>query len=909
MENQSWHATDSKLVLERLRSDPFRGLSPDEVKRRLTEFGHNELRKEEKISPSALFLNQFKNLLIIILLVAVVLSILVGEVLDAAMIGAIVILSALLGFFQEYKAEQALEALKKMLSPTITVLRDGKEEDVPSKSLVPGDILLLEAGDKIPADARLLEVRSLDCDEAPLTGESVPVRKDTAPLSLDIPVSDRNNMIYAGTIVTYGRGKAIVAATGMNTEFGKIAEEVASAELKKTPLEKRTDEIGRWLGIISFSICFVVAGVSSAREAIFGRISMKFLIDSVMFAVALAIAAVPEALTAIVTGALAIGMHQMAKRNALVRRMPAVETLGCATVICSDKTGTLTKGQMTVRRIFTADSLIEVTGAGYEPAGEFKGLKDSSMQDTGPLPMLLRGALLCNDSLLEETGGKWTIKGDPTEGALVVAAVKAGLHARETRLSYPRIEEIPFSSERKRMTTVHKVSDGTIIAFMKGAPEEILGRCSALATAEGIRPLRAEDREAALRANREMAQAALRVLGLAFRQMPAEMSRFGEEDEKGMVFLGLAGMMDPPREEAVEAVRTCKKIKIKTVMITGDHEITARAIAKEIGIYEEGDLVLDGEKLAKMPVEELERIVDKVTVYARVSPIDKLKIVRAWKSRGEVVAMTGDGVNDAPALKQADIGIAMGITGTEVTKDASDLVLSDDNFATILKAIERGRWIYDNIKKYLTYLLRCNITEVAVIGGIVLIKGPDYLPLLAAAILYINLVTDGLPALALGIAPADPDIMERPPRDPKESVFSREVIVFILMALLIETPFLYFLFFHDFSDIAQARTEIFFLFIVVELVIALNFRSLRFSIFKVPPHRWLVLAILSQLILSAVLIQFPSVRKSFGILRPDLRMIGIIVGFSLFVFLAMEIAKALLKRRLTRASDSATPSP
>jgi len=904
MENNAWHSIDTEQVLKHLQSDPHRGLTPDEVSLRQGKFGYNELKKEEKVSPLALFLNQFKNLLIIILLIAIVLSFAVGEVLDAAMIGAIVILSALLGFIQEYKAEQALETLKKMLSPTITVLRNGKEEETPSRNLVPGDIMLLEAGDKIPADARLLEVRSLNCDEAALTGESVPVRKATSALPQDIPVSDRKNIVFAGTIVTYGRGKAIVTSTGMNTEFGKIAEEVASAEPKKTPLEKRTEEIGKWLGILAFSICFLVAGVSAIREAIFGHISMKFLIDSTMFAVALAVAAVPEALTAIVTGALAIGMHQMAKRNALVRRMPAVETLGCATVICSDKTGTLTKGEMTVRRIFAAGRLTEVTGAGYEPVGEFKGLKDSSIPDTGPLGMLLRGALLCNDASLEEEAGKWSIKGDPTEGALVVAAAKAGIHVAETRLAYPRIEEIPFSSERKRMTTIHQESDAGIIAFIKGAPEEILNRCCSFLTDEGIRPFSAKDKDAASRANREMALAALRVLGVAFRRMPSEISRFGEEDEKDMVFLGLAGMMDPPREEAIEAVRICKKVKIKTVMITGDHEITARAIAKEIGIYEEGDVVLTGEILAKMPEEELESIVDRVTVYARVSPIDKLKIVRAWKARGEIVAMTGDGVNDAPALKQADIGIAMGITGTEVTKDASDLVLSDDNFATILKAIERGRWIYDNIKKYLTYLLRCNITEVAVIGGIVLIKGPDYLPLLAAAILYINLVTDGLPALALGIAPSDPDIMERPPRNPKESVFSRDVIIFILMALIIETPFFYLLFFHDLNAIAQARTEIFFLFIVVELVIALNFRSLRFSVFKVPPHRWLVLAILSQLILSAVVIQFPSVRESFGILKPTLPMLGLILGFSFFVFLAMEIVKALLRKRLAQAYGS-----
>jgi Ca2+-transporting ATPase len=897
MESKAWHALGAERVLDILKSDAERGLAPEEVKLRLDRSGPNELRKEEKVSPLALFLNQFKNILIVILLVAVLLSVLVGEVMDAAMIGAIIMVSALLGFFQEYKAEKALEALKKMLSPTITVLRDGKEEDVPSKYLVPGDILLLESGDKIPADARLLEARSLDCLEAALTGESVPVRKDTSVLRPDIPVGDRKNMIFAGTIVTYGRGKAVVTATGMRTEFGKIAEEVASAEPKKTPLEKRTAEIGRWLGVTAFSICVLVAGVRTLKEAVIGQVSASFLLESVMFAVALAVAAVPEALAAIVTGALSIGMHQMAKRNALVRRMPAVETLGCATVICSDKTGTLTKGEMTVRKIFTGGGPVDVTGAGYEPRGEFQGVGELSGNAARPLLLLLRGALLCNDASLEDMEGNWTIKGDPTEGALVVAAVKAGLHARETRLAYPRAEEIPFSSERKRMTTVHKAGDGTITAFMKGAPEEILGRCSSLMTSEGIRPLGAEDREAVLKANREMARAALRVLGLAFRELPPESSRFGEEDERDMVFLGLAGMMDPPREEAIEAVRTCRRIGIKTAMITGDHELTARAVAQEIGIYKEGDLVLTGEKLAGMPTEDLENIVDRVTVYARVSPIDKLKIVRAWKARGEVVAMTGDGVNDAPALKQADIGIAMGITGTEVTKDASDLVLSDDNFATILKAIERGRWIYDNIKKYLTYLLRCNITEVVVIGGIVLIKGPDHLPLLAAAILYINLVTDGLPALALGIAPPDPDIMERPPRPPGESVFSRDVLVFILMALLIETPFFYFLFFHDFSDIAQARTETFFLFIVVELVIALNFRSLRFSVFRVPPHRWLVLAILSQLILSILLIRLPSVRDAFGVLIPSLGTIAVILGFSGFVFLAMETVKAFLRRR------------
>ncbi|MEW6162828.1 MAG: cation-translocating P-type ATPase [Nitrospirota bacterium] len=900
MKKAIWHSMEASQVLKEVDTDTHRGLTEDEVKSRLEKYGYNELRKEERVSPSSIFINQFKNTLIIILLIAIALSVLIGEALDAAIISLIVIFSALLGFIQEYRAERALEALKKMLSPTITVLREGKEEEVPSRELVPGDILLLEAGDKIPVDARLIEVRSLKCDEAPLTGESIPVKKDIKPLERDMPVSDRRNMVFAGTIVTYGRGKAVVTSTGMNTEFGKIAEEVAAAESKKTPLEKRAEEIGKWLGIIALTICFLVAGISAVREALDGKIDMEFIITAVMFAVALAVAAVPEALAAIVTGTLAIGMHQMAKRNALVRKMPAVETLGCTTVICSDKTGTLTKGEMTVRRIFTGGRLIEVTGVGYEPRGDFKCMGETL---SPPWPssqhLFLQGGLLCSDAILEKKEGKWFIKGDPTEGALVVAAAKAGLHQAEMRLENPRIEEIPFSSERKRMTTIHQTQDGKRVAFMKGAPEVVLERCSHILEESGIRELLEAEKAHILKVNKEMAQAALRILGVAYKEPPEETIIYGEDEvEKDMVFLGLVGMMDPPREEAIEAVKVCKDVKIRTIMITGDHELTAVAIAREIGIYKEGDLVLTGEELERMSDEEFKRIVDKVTVYARVSPIDKLKIVRAWKSKGDVVAMTGDGVNDAPALKHADIGIAMGITGTEVTKDASDMVLSDDNFATIVKAIERGRWIYDNIKKYLTYLLRCNITEVVVIGGVVFVLGPEYLPLLPAAILYINLATDGLPALALGVAPPDPDIMQRPPRDPKEGVFSRDVRAFILLALVIETPFFYFLFFHKLSDMANARTEIFFLFIIIELVIALNFRSMRYSIFKVPPHKWLLAALAWELTLVAILIQLPSVRHAFGILKPSASDLGIILGFGVFVFASMEVIKAILRKKV-----------
>lgn len=902
MSQPVWHSIEAAQVLKELGTDLHNGLTKGEVTSRLEKYGYNELKKEERISRFTIFVNQFKNILIIILLIATLLSALVGELLDAGIILVIIIFCTVLGFIQEYRAEQALEALKKMLSPTITVLRDGKEEEIPSKELVPGDVLLLEAGDKIPADARLIEAHSLKCDEAPLTGESIPVGKDLRVLPEKVPVGDRKNMVLTGTIVTYGRGKAVVTATGMKTEFGKIAEEVTAVETEKTPLEKRTQEIGKWLGIIAVGICVLVAGISIVREALSGKIDFPFIVTMVMFAVSLAVAAVPEALAAIVTGTLAIGMHQMAKRNALVRKMPAVETLGCTTVICSDKTGTLTKGEMTIRRIYAGEDVIEVAGVGYVPEGIFKSGKSGSntvdINSHQPLKLLLQAGLLCNDSVLEEKEGKWFIKGDPTEGAFVVAAAKSGIHQTETRLENERLEEIPFSSERKRMTTVHQMQDGKRIAFMKGAPEIVLERCTSITDKDGKKALTEQDRIKILHTNEEMAQGALRVLGVAYREVSEALVCIEEGIECDMTFIGLVGMMDPPREEAVEATKICKQVHIKPIMITGDHKLTAVAIAKEIGFYTEGDMVLTGEELEKMSDEEFEKIVDKVTVYARVSPMDKLKIVKAWKKRGEVVAMTGDGVNDAPALKHADIGIAMGITGTDVAKEAADMVLSDDNFATIIKAIEQGRWIYDNIKKYLTYLLRCNITEVVVIGGVVLVLGPQYLPLLPAAILYINLATDGLPALALGVAPPDPDIMQRPPRDPKESVFSWDVRAFILMAILIEIPFFLFLFFHELTDITHARTEMFFLFIIIELIIAFNFRSMRYSIFKAPPHKWLIIAIVWELILIIGLIQIPSIREAFGIIKPSITDIGIILGFGIIVFISMEGIKAILRKKM-----------
>ncbi|MGD8351748.1 MAG: HAD-IC family P-type ATPase, partial [Nitrospirota bacterium] len=744
------------------------GLSSQEAEKRLEEHGPNELKHEERPSAFSLFMGQFKNVLIIILLIATGLSLVVGETVDALIIAIIVVFSAGLGFFQEYRAEKAIEALKRMLQATITVIRDGREQEVETVRLVPGDILALEAGVRVPADGRVIESSSLRCDEAPLTGESAPVSKNTENISGDVPVPDRTNMVYTGSIITYGRGRAVVTTTGMDTEFGKIAREVAAVKTEKTPLERRTEEIGKWLGLAALGICALVIGVSTVREVSAGAFSLEHAITMVMFGVALAVAAVPEALAAIVTGALAIGMHEMAKRNALVRKMPAVETLGSTTVICTDKTGTLTRGEMTVRKIYSGGKYVEVTGAGYEPEGEFRG--ELSM-DEEPLKSFLLCGALCNDANLFEEEGQWKIKGDPTEAALVVAARKAGIESGGLRAERPRVDEVPFSSERKLMSTVHGGPGGRV-AYVKGAAEVVLGKCTRVMRADGsVSELSEEERKALGEENTSMAAEALRVLALATRDL-GDSPAAGEEIEKDLVFLGLAGMMDPPRPEAVEAVDTCKKVHMKPIMITGDHKITALAIAREMGIYEEGDIELTGEELEAMSDEEFDAKVDKVSVYARVSPVDKLKIVKAWKKRGDVVAMTGDGVNDAPALKHADIGIAMGITGTDVAKEASDIVLSDDNFATIVRAIERGRWIYDNIKKYLTFLLRCNITEVLVIGGVVLWMGPEFLPLLPAAILYVNLATDGLPALALGVSPPDPDMMERPPRSPSESVFS-----------------------------------------------------------------------------------------------------------------------------------------
>ena len=892
MQQKDAHATSIDVLVGNLKTDLDHGLTRHDAEERLRNFGANELAKEERPSPLALFAAQFKNTLILILVVATILSAVLGEVVDAVIIAAIVLFCAVLSFVQEYRADRALDALKRMLAHTITVLRDGIAARIPSRELVPGDVMLLDAGDRIPADARLVEIHALKCDEASLTGESFPVEKSLAPLPREVAVGDRRNVVFAGTTVTYGRAKAIVTSTGMNTEFGSIAEQVSAAGGEASPLEKRTAEIGRWLGLIALGVCGVAIVVSIVRAWLGNELNIELVLTMSMFAIALAVAAVPEALAAIVTGALAVAMHEMAKHNALVRRMPAVETLGCTTVICTDKTGTLTKGEMTVRRVFAGGRVSEVSGSGYAPTGSF----DPPLAPADDAArLLLTAGLLCSDAELCDDDGRWIVRGDPTEGALVVLAAKTGLEERPIRHDAPRIAELPFSSERKLMTTVHRMPDGRHLAFVKGAPEVVVDHCVAAQLQNRPQPLDAATRSQIVGANEQMAKDALRVLALAYKEVGAEGDVNEETTERELIFLGLVGMMDPPRDEVKEAVRTCRQVQIRPIMITGDHKLTAVAVATEIGIYRDGDMALTGDELSRLSDAELGSIVDRVSVYARVSPMDKLKIVRAWKARGEVVAMTGDGVNDAPALKHADIGIAMGISGTDVAKEAADMVLGDDNFATIVRAIERGRWIYDNIKKYLTYLLRANITEVIVLGGVVIAVGPELLPLLPAAILYVNLATDGLPALALGLAPADRDIMQRPPRDPKESIFSRDVRLLVLLGVLIECPIFLWIYFDNYADIEGARTKIFLLFVVVELLISVCFRSLRYSVFQAPPHKWLLFAIGWEVLLLVALIQFDTVRETFGIRMPTWSDLGMVLGVSTLVVVVIELTKAFLR--------------
>jgi len=786
--SSEWHAIETEEVLRTLKASE-KGLSDEEAKRRLSEYGYNELKEKKRRTALQMFLEGFKDVFILLLIVATILSAIIGyyesigtqksilEIYtDPIIIGVIVILVAVAGFIQEYRAEKALEALKKLAAPKARVMRDGKEIIIPAREVVPGDLLLLESGDTVPADARLIEAIELKTDEAVLTGESTPVNKGVITVKAEVPIADRKNMLFMATHTIYGRGKAVVTSTGMGTEFGRIAELVQTAEEEETPLQKKLDRFAKQIAYVVLALCAIIFVLEVFAEGFV----VKAFIDSFMSSIALAISVVPEGLPAIVTISLALGAREFARRHALIRKLSSAESLGATTVICSDKTGTLTKGEMTVRRIYNSGKMVEVAGVGYEPKGEFHLGSDSfNPQNDKELSLLLTVGALCSNAALDNENGTWRILGDPTEGALVVAAAKAGLEKAELEKIYPRVGEIPFTSERKRMTTVHSTFEGEQFVFVKGAPEVVLERCTHIFEKGKEKKLADSKRKEILENNEKLASDALRVLGMAFKKVPKTLKEFNEETlENNLVFIGLEGMIDPPREEAVEANKKCEEAGIKTVMITGDHRLTAMAVAKEIGIMKENSIVLTGAELDNTNDEEFEKIVENVAVYARVSPEHKLRIVKALKKKGHIVAMTGDGVNDAPAVKSADVGVSMGISGTDVTREASDMVLTDDNFATIVRAVEEGRVIYDNVRKYARFLISCNFDEVLVIGTFALLAGLAGaggevwypLPLLPAMLLWINLVTDGAPAVSLATDPPDEDVMKRKPRKPGEGI-------------------------------------------------------------------------------------------------------------------------------------------
>jgi len=785
---ESWHSKEIDDIMHDL--DVAReGLTTQEAQERMKKYGYNELVAKKRKSAFSMFLSQFKDVFILLLIVAIIFSAIIGyydivtggadafeAFADSLIIGIIVLMVAITGFVQEFRAEKAIEAMKKLTAPKAHVIRDGKEVIVPAREIVPGDILVLESGDHIAADGRVIEAVELKTNEALLTGESAPVNKNTSSLSAEAAISERCNTVFTATHVVYGRGRATVTSTGMNSEFGKIAEMVQTAEEEETPLQKKLDSFAKKIAKVVIGVVILIFAIEVIEAATQGFQISGFL-EAFMSAISLAISAVPEGLPAIVTVALALGAREFARRNALVRKLSSAESLGAVTVICSDKTGTITKGEMTVKQVYAGGRTVEVTGVGYEPKGEFK--YDGNVVKLGKEEqLLLTIGSLCNNAQLRKKDGDggWEIFGDPTEGALIVAAEKEGLSREKLDAESPRVREVPFTSERKLMTTVHKTGAGGFVVYLKGAPETVLDKCTLILENGKEKKMTQADKDRVLEVNNQLAGNALRVLAMAYKKLPVyDESLSDGEIEKSLVFVGLEGMIDPPRVEVIEANRRCKQAGIVTVMITGDHKLTATAIAKEVGIYEEGELALTGVELDKLDDVTFEQQVEKIAVYARVSPEHKLRIVNAWKKKGHIVAMTGDGVNDAPAVKAADVGVSMGITGTDVTKEASDLVLTDDNFATIVKAVEQGRVIFDNIRKYARFLISANFDELLVIGAFAILGGlfgADLfpLPLLPSMILWINLVTDGGPAVALATDPADVDVMDRPPRNPNEGI-------------------------------------------------------------------------------------------------------------------------------------------
>ncbi|AFS77900.1 calcium-translocating P-type ATPase YloB [Gottschalkia acidurici 9a] len=872
----SWYEKDIEELSSELNVDISVGLSEEEVKLRKEKYGENILKEGKRKSIISMFFSQFKDFMVIILLIASIVSGLLGEISDTVIILLVVLLNALLGVIQENKAEKSLEALKSLSSPIAKVIRNGKRLEVKSSELVPGDIILLEAGDFVPADGVLFESASLMIEESALTGESVPVEKQiNIPEGENIPLGDRKNYVFTSSLVTNGRGKVIVTETGMNTEIGKIAGMLQNQEDMKTPLQEKLDELGKMLGIGALGICVVIF--------IIGYLQGTPLLEMFMTSVSLAVAAIPEGLPAIVTVVLSIGVQRMISKNAIIRKLPAVETLGTASVICSDKTGTLTQNKMTVTKLYTY--------------GNLENIEDINISNKDT-ELALKIGLLCNDSVIETSKESEGGLGDPTEIALVVSASRHGMDKTNEEKKLERVEEIPFDSDRKLMTTVHKDNDGYKV-FTKGALDVLLERCKSILIDSEIKDLTEEIKEDIRKVNHEMSEEALRVIALAYKEeskIPAEMT--SEKVENDLIFVGMEGMIDPPREEAKVAVEKCKMAGIKPVMITGDHKITAMAIAKELGILENQVEAIEGKEIENMSDEDLNKNVEKYSVYARVSPEHKVRIVSAWQNNGKVVAMTGDGVNDAPALKKANIGCAMGITGTDVSKQAADMILTDDNFATIVSAVEEGRSIFDNIKKSIHFLLSCNIGEVVALFIAVVLGMP--IPLLPIHILWVNLVTDSLPALALGMDPAEPDIMKRKPRDPKKSIFAGGLwTTIIVQGVIIGVITLISFNVGRRTSIELGRTMAFITLSLSQIVHTLNVRSIDKSIFKMGlfSNKYLVGADLLSILSVSIIIIIPKLREVFKLTTISGTQLLDIIGLTLTPLIVVEIVK-LFKRKI-----------
>lgn len=920
----SWHAISGDETLQKLATELEKGLSNEEAEKRLLEYGPNQLEEGKRTTFLQMVFRQLNNFVVILLIVASIISAFLGEYIDASAIIAIVILNTIMGVVQENRAEQALATLKKLAAPDAQVLRNGRRVTIPSHQLVPGDIVFLEAGYFIPADVRLVEAINLRVEEAALTGESVPVQKN-ASLVLDRKASlgDRKNTAFMGTTVSYGRGRGVVVDTGMGTQLGMIATMLKSVDDEQTPLQKRLDQLGKTLGWAALIVCGLVLGIGILRGG--------DLLEMFMVSVSLAIAAVPEGLPAIVTISLALGMREMINRHALIRRLSSVETLGSATVICSDKTGTLTQNEMTVTRLWSDGQFVEVTGRGYRPEGEFQieGKPVDIYKYQGIMSTLWVGAMN-NDSYLEEMEiegqeKQYRIIGDPTEGAMIVAAAKTGEVQKRLNQKYPRAQEIPFDSVRKRMLTIHEIDEpgpDDISPFdddterkhyaiaVKGAPDIVLTLCDSYQTMEDKPvPLTAEMKSKIMAANDEMTQDALRVLGVAYRVvnvLPAEIN--SDELEQNMVFVGLIGMIDPARKEVQPALEIARSAGIRTIMITGDYPNTARAIARDINLLQSGHQVLTGYDLDEMSDLDLREAVKITDVFARVSPEHKMRIVEALRAEGEVVAMTGDGVNDAPAIKLADIGVAMGITGTDVAKDTADMVLTDDNYASIVAAVEQGRIIYSNIRKFVYYLISCNLAEIMIIflatafGRYLypFAAGEVFSPLAPIQLLLLNLVTDGAPALALGTEKGDPDIMQQKPRPPKEPIINR----FMLNGVLIQTVAITFITLFAFGvglkhDLLMAETMAFITLASSELLRAYTARSERYPILKIGifNNKWMNIAVLSSLALLLLILYVPFFNTIFNTVPLGWTEWRLILPLLLIPSIAAELAKMFVSRK------------